>query len=111
MRIVDLLAQSRDATDCLLNHLMGDARKAGVAFADFYCTKPIDGLADAGFRIEQGPADPYPVPFRLQPLEPGGRPLNAAIRLPARLRGTLGPLSARGALYLTKSDGDQDRPN
>jgi hypothetical protein len=111
LRIVDLLAYSRPATDCLLDHFKRDARDAEVAFADFYCTSAIDGLTDAGFRHEEASTRPFSIPFRLQPLEQGERPLNAAIRLPASLRGTLGDVAARGALYLTKSDGDQDRPN
>jgi hypothetical protein len=111
MRVVDVLSDNRAATECLLEQIICEARENDVAFADFYCTKLIDGLADAGFRVEHTHTDPFPVPFRLQPLEMGGRPLNAAIRLPAHLRGTLGKVAAQGALYLTKSDGDQDRPN
>jgi hypothetical protein len=111
LRIVELLTYGRPATDCLLDDFARRARDAAVAFTDFYCTSAIDGLADAGFRHEEVANRPFAIPFRLQPLEPGERPLNAAIKLPASLRGTLGEAAARGALYLTKSDGDQDRPN
>lgn len=111
LRILELLTNDRSASDSLLNQLISDARDAEVAFADFYCTKTIAGLADAGFRVEQLQTNPYPIPLRLQPLEAGGRPLNAAIRLPSALRGTLLERFSQDALYVTKSDGDQDRPN
>ena len=111
LRVLELLAKDRSATDCLVTRLMDDAWEAGVAFADFYCTKRVEGLAEAGFRIEQLQTTPSPVPLRFQPLEAGGRPLNAAIRVPIPLRGTLMKQLSLNALYVTKSDGDQDRPN
>jgi hypothetical protein len=111
LRVLELLATDRAASASLLSRLMGDAWQAGVAFADFYCTKRVDGLAEAGFRIEQLQTTSFPIPLRLQPLEAGGRPLNAALRLPTALRGTLLEQLHQDALYVTKSDGDQDRPN
>jgi hypothetical protein len=106
-----LLTDGSTATDCLLEHLIEDAQRRGVAFADFYCTKFIDGLSRAGFITEHAASNELSLPSRLQPLERGGRPLNAAIRLPDSLRGSIANLAARGELYLTKADGDQDRPN
>jgi RimJ/RimL family protein N-acetyltransferase len=111
LRVLELLTTDRSASDALLTQLVSDAWQAGVAFADFYCTKPVEGLAEAGFRIEQLQTTSFPIPLRLQPLEAGGRPLNAALRLPSRLRGTLLKQLSRDVLYVTKSDGDQDRPN
>lgn len=111
LRILDLLTADRSATSALLDHVRLVAGEADVAFADFYCTKSIDGLAEEGFQLERLESNPFPIPFRLQPLESGGRSLNAAIRLPRALRGSLSDILAAGALYLTKSDGDQDRPN
>ncbi|HEY2379369.1 MAG TPA: hypothetical protein VGH98_25535 [Gemmatimonadaceae bacterium] len=110
-RICELLTEGPDATNSLLSRFVGDARQAGISFADFYCSKPIQGLSEAGFNIERTLTDPFTLPSRLQPVEQGGRPLNSAIRFPASLRGSLEDAVARGALYLTKSDGDQDRPN
>lgn len=110
-RICELLTQERDATDRLLARFVLDARALGVSFADFYCAKPIDGLERAGFVIERTLTDAFTLPSRLQPLEQGRRALNSAIRLPAELRGSVQSALSRGALYLTKSDGDQDRPN
>jgi len=111
LRLVELLATDRSASDSLLVRLVSDAWDAGVAFADFYCTKPVEGLAEAGFHIEQLRTTLFPIPVRFQPLEAGGRPLNAALRLPSTLRGTLLEQLSQDALYVTKSDGDQDRPN
>ncbi|HKW47094.1 MAG TPA: hypothetical protein VJN70_06600 [Gemmatimonadaceae bacterium] len=111
LRICDLLTDRTAPADCLLQHLIQTARQNGVAFADFYCTKSIDSLSQYGFFAEHATTDELTLPSRLQPLESGGRPLNAAIRLPEALRGTIGDLLARGELYLTKADGDQDRPN
>jgi hypothetical protein len=111
LRILELLTNDRSATDALLRHLVSDARDAEVAFADFYCTRRIEGLAEAGFQVEQLQTNRFPIPLRLQPLEPGGRPLNTAVRLPSPVRGSLQQQLSRNELYLTKSDGDQDRPN
>jgi hypothetical protein len=110
-RICELLTQGRDVTNRLLARLVLEATQVGVSFADFYCSKPIDGLEDAGFVIEQTLTDAFTFPSRFQPLEQGKRALNSAIRLPVELRGSVQSAMSRGALYLTKSDGDQDRPN
>jgi len=111
LRILELLPTERSASDSLLNHLMSEARVGGVAFADFYSSKPVEGLKDAGFYVEQLDRGSFQIPLRFQPLEAGGRALNAAIRMPSALRGTLADQLSRGVLYLTKADGDQDRPN
>lgn len=111
LRILELLPTERSASDSLLNQLVRDARESGVAFADFYCTRRVEGLHDAGFQIEQLHDTPFPIPLRLQPLEAGGRPLNVALRLPRTARGKLREQFSLGALYVTKSDADQDRPN
>lgn len=111
LRVLELLTNGRDATDALLHQLVSDAGEAEVAFADFYCTKRIEGLAEAGFHVERLQGNRFSIPLRLQPLEAGGRPLNAAVRLPSSLRGTLRQRLSQNELYLTKSDGDQDRPN
>jgi len=71
----------------------------------------VEGLKDAGFYVEQLDRGSFQIPLRFQPLEAGGRALNAAIRMPSALRGTLADQLSRGVLYLTKADGDQDRPN
>jgi hypothetical protein len=90
---------------------VAEARESGVAFADFYCTKRVEGLGTAGFHIEQLHDTSFPIPLRLQPLEAGGRPLNVALRLPPAARGMLREHFSLDALYVTKSDADQDRPN
>jgi len=77
------------------------AEHDGAAFADFTCTDPTAAraLERVGFvREDELSAS---LPDRFQPLEPAGRGLNGAFRLPG----------AAGALYCTRSDGDQDRPS
>jgi hypothetical protein len=111
LRILDLLGEPPAVTACLLDHLRCEAIEGEAAFADFYCTQAIDGLAEAGFRIENSSTHLFPIPFRLQPLEAGGRPINAGIRLPNSKQGALCDAFSSGALYLTRADADQDRPN
>jgi len=86
-------------------------REAGAVAADFYCSsaRAAQPLASAGFQREAADAS-IVFPARLQPLESGPYPMTTLVRLPGMWRGTLARLVADGRLYVTKSDGDQDRP-
>ncbi|MDX6514199.1 MAG: hypothetical protein QOE36_3703, partial [Gaiellaceae bacterium] len=96
-RIVELLGD-----DGALGSLVDAAQATGAAFADFYCAGAGESAAPleaAGFRRE---ADLHAeVPSRLQPVEAG------RTEIPLAIAG----VDASAPLYVTRSDGDQDRPN
>ncbi len=110
LRIVEFLATAA-AELTLVRSLLSAGREAGAVAADFYCSsaRAAQPLASAGFRREAAHA-PIVLPARLQPLESGHYPMTTLMRLPGVWRGTLAQLVADGRLYITKSDGDQDRP-
>jgi hypothetical protein len=112
MRVVELLA-TPPAHTALARSMIEAARELGVAYADFYCSSAsaAKGLTELGFQLESMADDQPAFPTRLQPLEQGRLSLRALIRLPSARRGQLDTLVRGGRLYLTRSDGDQDRPN
>ncbi|HVP10265.1 MAG TPA: hypothetical protein VMV94_03660 [Phycisphaerae bacterium] len=112
LRIVEFLA-SPDAAGPLAESLASVGRLHGVTFADFYCTLPraAQPLEANGFRCSAGNTDVPLLPSRLQPLEGGTFRMQGAFLLGERLRAKVGPLLASGDFYITKSDGDMDRPN
>lgn len=112
LRIVEFLAVSH-AADALAQSVIDAASEHRAAFADFYCSSPIAArpLEAAGFvRESHKPCDSV-LPCRFQPLEGGAFRMHGAIRLadpPASDSMGQSPLDD---LYITKSDGDMDRPN
>jgi len=112
VRIVEFLA-SAAAEDGLVRWVLEAGRDAGAAMADFYCSSPRAAQAwiRAGFRRQGAESPGAAFPSRLQPLESGHFPMTTLVRLPEAWRGTLPQLVDDGRLYITKSDGDQDRPN
>jgi len=112
LRVVEFLA-SPPASAALARAILQAGREFGVAYADFYCSSAsvARGLEEVGFRPVSGAEDQSLFPTRLQPLEGGRHDITALVRLPSALRGQLNALVRAGRLYLTKSDGDQDRPN
>jgi hypothetical protein len=112
IRIVDFLA-SEEGEACLVAAVREAARASGAVLGDFYCSSaPAAGaLGRAGFRLQPAGGDGAAFPSRLQPLQPGHFRMSALARLPGEWRGALLGLADDGRLYLTKSDGDQDRPN
>ena len=110
LRIVELLATAA-AEPSLVRSVLAAGREAGCVAADFYCSsaRAAQPLARAGFEREVADAA-IVFPARLQPLESGHYPMTTLVRLPGVWRGTLARLVADGGLYITKSDGDQDRP-
>ncbi len=103
LRILELLGDD-DARHALTHDIVHHAHAEQVAFADFYCTRTETGstLEEYGFIRDTAADSHYPSLF--QPLDPRPRPLNLAVWTPGQL-----PLDA--AVYFTRSDGDQDRPN
>lgn len=113
VRIVEFLA-SAAAENSLVRWVLEAGRDSGVTMGDFYCSSApaAQALARAGFRREAATSEGTAAfPSRFQPLEPGHFPMTTLVRLPQAWRGTLGRLASDGRLYITKSDGDQDRPN
>lgn len=105
MRIVEFLAAPSSAP-CLASAIVNAGHEAGVAYADFYCTAASIAapLESAGF-LREGPGEV--LPSRLQPVESARFQMTAAWRLdPAPDRSI-----EDHALYITRSDGDMDRPN
>ncbi len=112
MRVVEFLGNAA-AQPVLACAILQAAGELGVAYVDFYCTSAsaARGVEEAGFKLESLTDDQPAFPTRLQPLEKGHFCMTALMRLPSARRGQVNPLIRTGRLYLTKSDGDQDRPN
>jgi len=112
MRVVEFLGNPAAQTS-LARAILQAAGELRVAYVDFYCSSAsaARGLEEAGFKLESTTDDQPAFPTRLQPLEKGHFSMTALMRLPSAMRGQLNTLVRTGRLYLTKSDGDQDRPN
>jgi hypothetical protein len=110
LRVLEFLALP-EAEGALAKTIAQAGREQGVAFADFYCSSPpaARGLGALGFKLAK-PGEPA-FPCRLQPLEGGHFRMAGLLQVPPQHRGKLSRLIASGRLYVTKSDGDQDRPN
>ena len=111
LRIVEFLG-SPAAEEVLAQSVLEGARDSGAALGDFYCAsaRAAEVLARIGF--QRAPAVPGDVvfPSRFQPLESQHFPMTTLVRLPGAWRGRMRELLDEGRLYITKSDGDQDRP-
>lgn len=108
-RILDLLAVDADCGAALAHALCTDARQCGTAFADFYCTRaesaaPLEAL---GFVRED--RLPRPLPALFQPLDFRPHAINAAFWMRGRADAT--EVFSHPDLYVTRIEGDQDRPN
>jgi hypothetical protein len=112
MRIVEFLAL-KPADSALAAALVQAAREQDVTFADFFCTRVEmgAGLEAVGFRRLAEDDRALPLPRHLQPMQLVSSPLSAVELLSRDLRQRLGHLADRSDVYITKSDGDQDRPN
>jgi hypothetical protein len=112
LRIVEFLS-SAAAAAVLVRSVSEAARDTGAAMGDFYCSsaRAAQGLEREGFRREVLDSREGTFPSRLQPLESEQFPTTTLVRLPRAWRGRLRELVDEGRLYITKSDGDQDRPN
>jgi hypothetical protein len=104
-RVVEFLAEA-SAEDALLAALFLDARAQDVALLDYFFSsaRPIAALARSGWLSED--AVPARVPVLLQPIAPGRR----AIPFLGHVRKACAPDDIT-RWYVTRGDGDQDRPN
>ena len=111
LRIVEFLG-STEAEAVLVRAVLDAARDAGAALADFYCAsaRVARPLAQVGFQPAPTDSGHGLLPSRFQPLESQYFPMTTLVRLPGAWRGRLQQLLDDGRLYITKSDGDQDRP-
>jgi RimJ/RimL family protein N-acetyltransferase len=112
LRILEFLG-SAAAGATLARSVLEAARDSGAAMADFYCSSALaaEALACVGFKRSSADPDAAAFPARFQPLQAGNYPMTTLVRFPAAYRGTLQRSVDEGRLYITKSDGDQDRPN
>jgi hypothetical protein len=112
LRVVEFMA-GPEAEGSLAQAVLQAGRQHRVSYADFYCSSArcARGLESVGFVLETRDGDSPTLPTRLCPLETGSFAMTVALRPPPALRGRLEHLLRTGRLYLTKSDGDQDRPN
>jgi GNAT superfamily N-acetyltransferase len=112
LRVVEFLA-SPEAEGVLAETVAQAGRQQRVAFADFHCSssRAAHGLKGLGFKLAMAEPGEPAFPSRLQPLEGGHCRMTGLVQVPPGQRGKLTRLIDAGRLYLTKSDGDQDRPN
>jgi hypothetical protein len=103
-RITELFG-SAAAVAAAVGHIVAAARADGAAALDFFCAAdaPHRTLAAAGFMPVDDPiAQAFPIVF--QPIDRA----RTAVSLMVHQRSASG---ASRAWYVTKGDGDQDRPN
>jgi hypothetical protein len=87
------------------------SEKEGVAFSDFYCTAELLAapLEEVGFITEEELR--VPVPSRFQPLDWQTISLNGSFWVSPEVASDSYSFFRTSDLYVTRSDGDQDRPN
>jgi hypothetical protein len=105
-RLVECIAANGGAAMALLNAVAADAREQRAAIVDFFCSSTRLGgpLTALGWHGESGL--PHDVPMLFQPVTPNRRmiPFLGHIRKAPAHRDI-------DDWYVTKGDGDQDRPN
>lgn len=107
LRVTDLIATDAGAA-ALVEGIRRTASEQGAVFADFYCSSQVAAapLQEAGFaRLRPGPGIGR-LPSRFQPLDAVYVELSGAIWAAAG-KG----LIEHPGFYLSKADGDVDRPN
>ena len=109
LRLVELLALDQ-ARDALLADLAAQAARPGVALVDFHCTSQelAPALTRAGLVREDGL--PELLPSLFQPLDYRREALPGALWASPQV-GKASQLFSDPALYLTRGQSDQDRPN
>jgi Acetyltransferase (GNAT) domain len=114
LRVLEFLA-TPEAESALALSLIRAAQCHNAIFADFYCTseRAARALELIGFRRHVTAENETGFPARFQPMEAGHSEISGAFWLSASLRRKLdlGKLLISNDFYITKSDGDQDRPN
>jgi hypothetical protein len=89
----------------VLSAALNEMSDAGCAFADFYCT--ADLTLQTATLVGMTEATNLQLASRLSPLDPRWHPQNLEIWASRSLH----QAPSLNKLYITKSDGDQDRPN
>lgn len=109
-RIVELIAEEA-AADALLQTLIADAREHGVVILDFFCAG--DSFSDVmrrnGFLTNNDSTVVAEIPMRFQPLDRRRKGIPFMAYLHNMPEAAL--LTDVHRWYVTKGDGDQDRPN
>lgn len=87
------------------------AESEGVAFSDFYCTSQAFAapLEEAGFILEEKLG--ISIPSRFQPLDWQSITLNGAFWASPEVAEDSRSFFQTSDFYVTRADGDQDRPN
>lgn len=105
-RLVELVAKS-PAADELVRAVLQDARAHDVTLIDFFCSSPLVARVLRAHGFLPGPEPPVAqVPMLFQPLDRRRSAMHFMAYL-VRVPASVGPEN----WYVTKSDGDQDRPN
>ena len=110
LRVVEFLTTA--AVGAALAQVVLDAGQAAhVTFTDFFCTSTASApyLEAAGFLRED--AMPAPLPSRFQPLDFTHTHLNGVFWMSPAVAGNGDACSTSPAFYVTRADGDQDRPS
>lgn len=106
VRICDLLAAGATA-GALARAVLQIASREGACFVDYYSSLPLpESCLRAGFFLPAGGSELCRWPSRLQPLDAGYTWMSGAIWSRDGADRLMTPLT-----YLSKSDGDVDRPN
>ncbi len=112
LRLVEFIGLA-ESGNVLAQTVIESALAHHVTFADFYCTSARSAapLQNVGFRLENWHEGQPAIPTRFQPLEGGHFKMTGAFRLSKPFKMQWGPLLPSSDFYVTKSDGDMDRPN
>jgi hypothetical protein len=102
-RIVELVAEA-GANQALLDAVVADARRAGVAMVDFFCSAPAMAAVMTAAGFSTSVAEQFPMLF--QPLDRS----RTGVLFMAHLQ-KCPDAKAIQDWYVTTADGDQDRPN
>lgn len=105
-RIVELISEA-DVEECLLSAVLNDARSQDAAALDFFCSSQRFSLVMARYGFLPGEDEAaMQIPVLFQPLD---RP-RTGIPFMAYLGNVPDAIKLKD-WYVTKGDGDQDRPN
>ena len=110
LRVVEFLTTA--AVGAALAHVVLDVGHAAqVTFMDFFCTSTASApyLEAVGFVRED--AMPAPLPSRFQPLDFNHTQLNGVFWMSPAVAGNGHACFESPAFYVTRADGDQDRPS
>ena len=109
-RLVELILDVEHPSEvdgCLLNAVLDDARSQGVAVMDFFCASQRMSQVMTRHGFLPGQSEPASrIPMLFQPVDRR----RSGIRFMVNL-GNVPEAAEVQDWYVTKSDGDQDRPN